>query len=416
MTEIHNFQIEDRKIGTGHPCYIIAEISCNHNGNMEEAKAIIQEAAKAGADAVKLQTYTPDTITRNFQTQPKGTMWEKTDLHSLYQKAYTPWEWYGELKQEANRHNLQIFSSPFDETAVDFLVDQSVPALKIASFEVVDTKLLEKAAKTNLPIIISNGMTDYLELKEAVDTLRYHGCEQLAILHCNSGYPADFDECNLNTIPAIESLFGCVTGLSDHTLFENSKTLKNPLAHIAPLEAVKLGAKIIEVHLQLDRAQAKDLFEKNEGGFDWAFSREPAELAKMISMIRTFEKQGKVSYNSPQDETAALRTHGNICFEPTQKELASRKMRPSLWITQDMNAGDTFKFSAENKVNGNFDSIRPGGGLHIRYADLIQGQKALRPLKAGQPMNWSMIDLKTLENPKVSSSEQNLNKAANSGQ
>ncbi|MCD8525630.1 MAG: N-acetylneuraminate synthase family protein [Alphaproteobacteria bacterium] len=238
-----NFSIQNRKIGPGQPCYIIAEISCNHEGDIEEARAIIKAAADCGADAVKLQTYKPDTITRNFQTKPKGTIWENTDLFSLYQKAYTPWEWYGELKKCADVHGLHIFSSPFDETAVDFLETQNVPAYKVASFEIVDTKLLQKVAATGKPVIISNGMTDYLELKEAVDTLRNAGVKDLAVLHCNSGYPAAFEEANLNTIPAIEKLFDCVTGLSDHTLFAEPTTYKDALAHITAFEAVKKGAK-----------------------------------------------------------------------------------------------------------------------------------------------------------------------------
>lgn len=266
-----NFSIENRKIGPGEPCYIIAEISCNHDGDIDEARAIIKAAAEAGADAVKLQTYKPETITRNFQTRPKGTIWENTDLFSLYQKAYTPWEWYGELKKCADEHGLHIFSSPFDETAVDFLETQNVPAYKVASFEVVDIKLLQKVAATGKPIIISNGMTDYLELKEAVDTLRRAGVKDLAVLHCNSGYPAAFDEANLNTIPAIEKLFECVTGLSDHTLFADPTTYTDALAHVTAFEAVKKGAKIIEVHLMLDRTKARALMEKKRGRVRLAF-------------------------------------------------------------------------------------------------------------------------------------------------
>ncbi|MEE3322566.1 MAG: N-acetylneuraminate synthase family protein, partial [Pseudomonadota bacterium] len=191
-------KIADRNIGKDAPCYIIAEVSCNHEGNKEEAIRIIKAAAEGGADAVKIQTYTADTISRNFDTRAEGTIWEHLDLHGLYSKAETPWDWSRDLKAYANELGLHFFSSPFDETAVDFLVNEvGVPCLKIASFEVVDTKLLQKCARTGLPIILSNGMTDFAELDEAVRTLKQAGCKDLAILHCNSGYPAAFSEANL---------------------------------------------------------------------------------------------------------------------------------------------------------------------------------------------------------------------------
>lgn len=386
---MNNFKIQNRLIGKDQPCYIIAEISCNHEGNIEEAKAIIRAASECGADAVKLQTYTADTMTRDFNTKPKGTIWEKTDLYSLYQKAYTPWEWYDELQKCADSFGLHLFSSPFDETAVDFLETQNVPAYKVASFEIVDTKLLQKVAATGKPVIISNGMTDYLELKEAVDTLRAAGVKDLAVLHCNSGYPAAFDEANLNTIPAIEKLFGCVTGLSDHTLFANPVTYADPLAHITAFEAVKKGAKIIEVHLMLDRTKARSLMEKNEGGFDWPFSREPLELKKTIDLIRAYEAGETIPYDTELEKSVAASTHGSVCFEPTPREIASRAARPSLWVVADIKAGEPLKFCGGKP--GNFDSIRPGGGLHIRYADMLDGTKAARNLKAGEPLEWDMV-------------------------
>lgn len=386
-----SFSIQNRRIGPGEPCYIIAEISCNHEGDIAEARAIIQAAAEAGADAVKLQTYKPETITRNFQTRPKGTIWENTDLFSLYQKAYTPWEWYGELKKCADEHGLHIFSSPFDETAVDFLETQDVPAYKIASFEVVDIKLLQKVAATGKPVIISNGMTDYLELKEAVDTLRDAGVKNLAVLHCNSGYPAAFDEANLNTIPAIEKLFDCVSGLSDHTLFADPAAYTDALAHVTAFEAVKKGAKIVEVHLMLDRSKARALMEKNEGGFDWPFSREPQELKKTVGLIRAYEAGQDTPYETELEKKIAASTHGTVCFEPTPRELASRNARPSLWVVEDVKAGQALIFCGGKA--GNFDSIRPGGGLHIRYADMLDGMLAARDLKAGEPLQWDMVRL-----------------------
>lgn len=388
---MRHFKIHDRIVGGDAPAYVIAEISCNHEGDIEEAKAIIDAAAGAGADAVKLQTYTADTMTRNFGTRAEGTIWQDIDLHGLYQKAYTPWEWYKTLKSYASDRGIHIFSSPFDETAVDFLEEQEVPVYKIASFEIVDTKLLEKVAATGKPVIISNGMSDYLELKEAVDTLRQSGCKDLAVLHCNSGYPADFSEANLKTIPAIERLFDCVAGVSDHTLFFDPDLYTDPLAHVTPFEAVKQGAKIVEVHLMLDRAKARRLMERKEGGFDWPFSREPQELAKTIQMIRSYERGETASYDNPLEQRAAELTHGDISFAPTAREISSRKTRPSLWVVEDIKAGEKLRFCGGR--DGNFDSIRPAGGLHIRYADLLEGTVAARSLKAGEPLSWDMVEM-----------------------
>lgn len=270
-----NFKIGDRLVGQDAPCYIIAEVSCNHNGDFNEACKIIEAAGKAGADAVKLQTYTADTITRNYKGMLEGTMWAGIDLHALYEKAHTPWEWHKDLKKVAEDNGLQLFSSPFDETAVDFLVEQDVPVLKVASFEAVDTKLLEYMAQTGKPIIVSNGMTDFLEMKESIDVLRSAGAQDIALLHCNSGYPAAFHEVNLATIPVIGELFNCVTGLSDHTLFADHENKTEPAAHIAPVESVKFGAKIIEVHLMLDRNHSRALFEKNKGDMTGPFRGNP---------------------------------------------------------------------------------------------------------------------------------------------
>lgn len=385
-------KILDRKIGAGHPCYIIAEVSCNHEGNLHEAKRIIKAAADGGADAVKIQTYTADTISRNFDTRAEGTIWEHLDLHGLYSKAQTPWEWTHQLKIYANELGLHFFSSPFDETAVDFLVDEiDVPCLKIASFEVVDTKLLEKCAKTGLPIIMSNGMTTFLEMDEAVRTLRDNGCENLAILHCNSGYPAAFSEANLQTISVINFFYNVPVGLSDHTLFADHDTYEKPMAHVTPVQAVKMGASIVEVHLTTDRDAARALFDKDEGGFDWPFSMNPDEFKLMVDMIRHFEQEGDVQFSSDDEKAMANLAVGEVCFTPTAKELESKKARPSLWVTRDIKKGETFKFAAEDKGHGNFDSIRPGGGLHIRFTDLIDGKIASCDINAGVPLQWKHI-------------------------
>lgn len=387
---MRTFRIQDRVIGDNHPTYIIAEVSCNHEGDFDEARRIIEAAAKAGADAVKFQTYTADTISRNFGTRPKGTIWESMDLYKLYDKAHTPWDWTRDLISVARDNGLHFFSSPFDETAVDFLVECDVPVLKAASFEVVDTKLLQHMAKTGLPIIMSNGMTDFLEMEESVRTLRDAGAKDLALLHCNSGYPAAFAEANLHTIPAIAEIFDVVTGLSDHTLFFDADNYDTPLAHVTPVESVRFGARIIELHLMMDRAHARALFDKKEGGYDWPFSREPAELAKLISMIRHFEKTGEIHYETQKERDAAAATHGRVCFDPTPKEMNSRNLRPSLWAVADIKAGQPLRFAALDR-SGNFDSIRPAGGLHVRFTDLIEGKNAARDIKAGEALTWDMI-------------------------
>ncbi len=390
---IKPFKIKDRLIGVDHPAYIIAEISCNHNGKYEEAVKIIEASAQAGADAVKLQTYTADTITRDFKTKPVGSIWEEIDLYSLYQKATTPWEWQPKLKKLADNLGIHLIASPFDETAVDFLVNEvQIPALKIASFEAVDTKLLQKMAATNLPIIMSNGMMFYEELMEAVLTLQNAGTEKLTLLQCNSGYPATFEDANLNTMAVMKQIFGVNVGLSDHTLFADTKNYQNSMPHITPLEAVKKGATIIEVHVMMDREESKLLMEKGIGGFDWPFSRNPAELKKMIDTIREYENKGSYQYNQ-EEQKLADKTLGTVCFKPTDKELSSRNARPSLWIVKDIKKGEKFKFAAENKKDGNFDSIRPSGGLHIRFADLIDGKIATRDLKISEMLSWDMVEI-----------------------
>ncbi len=389
---MRRIKIADKTIGDDAPCYVIAEVSCNHNGDYDEARRIIEAAAMAGADAVKLQTYTADTITRDFKGALEGTIWAGMDLHKLYNDAHTPWSWHEELAKVAADKGLHLFSSPFDETAVDFLMEQNVPAFKVASFEAVDNKLMEYIAKTGKPVIVSNGMTDFLEMKEAVDTLRGGGARDLAILHCNSGYPADFAEANLKTIPAIRELFGCPAGLSDHTLFIDAENKAGAAAHIAPVEAVKLGAKVLEVHLMMDRAEARALFEKGKGGFDWPFSREPDELKRAIEMIRAVEAGEDVVYDTEDERKAAESARGEVCFEPTKRELDSRPARPALWIVEDIKMGELFRFAGGR--DGNVDSIRPGnGGLHMRFADFIDGRKAARDLQAGAPLTWDMIKI-----------------------
>lgn len=395
-----NFKIENREIGAGQPCYIIAEVSCNHEGDLTEARRIVEAAAVAGCDAAKIQTYTADTISRNFKTKPKGTIWEKLDLYNLYAKAHTPWSWHKELQKVADDNGIHLFSSPFDETAVDFLEEMDAPVYKVASFEIVDIKLLEKIAATGKPVIMSSGMSTFQELDEAVNTLRRCGVTDLALLKCNSGYPGNFSEANLATIPVMAELFDCVVGLSDHIIFVDSQIdqCRLPLAHVTPLEAVKLGAKLLEVHLTIDRDKARALMENNTGGFDWPFSRTPDEMKKTVDLIRAFEAGEDISYETALEKEMAQKAVGEVSFDPTEREIASRGIRPSLWVVEDVKAGQVFKFAGSK--SGNFDSIRPGGGLHIRYADFIDGRKAVRDIAEGEPLSWDMIEINSASDKK----------------
>ncbi len=340
----------NRKIREGHPVYIIAEMSANHSQDFNKAVKIIEAAKEAGADAVKLQTYRPDTITidcNNEYFRIKGTMWEGKTLYELYGEAYTPWEWQPKLKQVADKLGLHLFSSPFDHTAVDFLEDMNVPAYKVASFELVDLTLLRKIAETGKPIIMSTGMATLSEIDEAVQTVRNAGAKQIALLKCTSAYPALPEEANLNTIPHLSQAFGVVAGLSDHTL-----------GSAVAIASVALGACIVEKHFTVSRKDA---------GPDNFFSMEPKEFKSMVEDIRTVEKAlGKVSY------------------EITDKQKASRVFRRSLFAVKDIRKGEKF-------TEGNIRSIRPGYGLHTRYLKAVLGRKTKKNIKKGTPLQWDLI-------------------------
>jgi N-acetylneuraminate synthase len=340
-------EISGRRIGPGNPTYIIAEMSANHAGKYESAVAIIEAASAAGADAVKLQTYTPDTITLDSDAPDfviRGTPWDGRRLYDLYADAYTPWEWQPKLKQVADRLGLHLFSSPFDESAVTFLEQMGVPAYKIASFEIVDIPLMRRVAATKKPVIVSTGMATLAEIEEAVATLRDSGCTEVALLKCTSAYPAPPDEMNLRCLPVLASAFGVPVGLSDHT----------PGATV-PTAAVALGATIVEKHLTLSRA---------DGGPDASFSMEPAEFRELVSSIRTVE-----------------RALGRVQFGPGEHEVESRALRRSLYVIRDIRAGDLL-------TRENVRSIRPGRGLHPRHLCEVLGKPARRDVARGTPLDW----------------------------
>lgn len=343
-------EIAGRRIASDQPPYIIAELSANHNGKLETALEIIEEAHKAGADAIKLQTYRPDTITLNSDSDDfkiKGGLWDGRTLYELYEEAHMPWEWHRPLFEHAKKLGITIFSSPFDTTAVDLLEELGAPAYKIASFEAIDLPLIEYVARTGKPMIISTGMADVEEIQEAIDAAKGAGCRQLAILQCVSGYPAPAEDYNLRTIPDMIDRFGLVTGLSDHTL-DNTTAITS----------VALGASIIEKHFTLDR---------NGGGPDDSFSLEPKELAALCSDSKTAWKAlGDVNYGRKSSEK------GNIQF------------RRSLYFVKDLKAGEKI---TEDAVR----SVRPGFGLSPRYYCQVIGCTVVKDLKFGTPLSWDVI-------------------------
>ncbi|SFM81853.1 pseudaminic acid synthase [Marinobacter pelagius] len=343
--------IAGRKIGQSHPPYIIAELSANHNGKLETALKIIEQAAKSGADAVKLQTYRPDTITLDSDADEfklKGGLWDGRTLYELYEEAHMPWEWHKPLFEHARKVGIPVFSSPFDATAVDLLEDLNAPAYKIASFEAVDLPLIRYVASTGKPMIISTGMADAEEIEEAIAAARDGGCRELAILHCVSGYPAPAEDYNLRTIGDMIERFGLVTGLSDHTL-DNTTAIAS----------VVLGASIIEKHFTLDR---------NGGGPDDSFSLEPADLAALCL-----------------DSKTAWKALGNVDYGRKSSEQGNAQFRRSLYFVEDLEAGAVIGAEAVR-------SVRPGFGLAPKFMDDVIGKRVNRDVRKNTPVKADVIE------------------------
>ena len=349
--ENRHIQICDRRIGPGQPVYIIAELSANHHQDFERAARLVDAAKDAGADAIKLQTYTPDTITiqsdRDEFRIGGGTIWDGRSLYELYGEAFTPWEWQPKLKQMANNAGLTLFSSPFDESAVDFLEQMDVPAYKVASFELVDLPLIQKMAATRKPLIMSTGMATAQEIDEALAAARQAGATEIALLKCTSAYPSAAEEMNLRTIPEIARNFNVPAGLSDHTT-----------GIAVPVAAAALGACIIEKHLTLSRA---------DRGPDSAFSLEPDEFRTMVDAVRFAQK--------------AL---GTAQFGPSPREQASLAFRRSLFVVEDVKTGEIF-------TTKNVRSIRPAHGLHTRHLPAILGRRAACEIERGTPLRWDLV-------------------------
>ena len=342
--------INGRTIGPGHSTYIIAEMSANHNQDYEQAVKLIAAAKDAGADAVKLQTYKPETMTIDCDTEDfriKGTIWAGRNLFELYGEAYTPWEWQPKLKAVADELGIDLFSTPFDFTAVDLLESMDIPVFKVASFENVDIPLMRRIAQTGKPIIMSTGMATLAEIDEAVGTIRGENNNQLALLKCTSAYPAPPEEMNLRTIGHLADAFGVPAGLSDHTLGTD-----------VAVAAVAMGACILEKHFTLSR---------DIPGPDSSFSLEPRELASMIMSVRTVEQ-----------------AVGQVHYGVTEEEEKSRAYRRSLFVVEDVKAGELF-------TEKNVRCIRPAYGLHTRYMDQVIGSRATQDIARGTPLAWNLV-------------------------
>ncbi len=344
-------KINNKKIGDGNPCFIVAEISGNHNQSFERAKKLVEEACKIGVDAVKIQTYTPDTLTidssKNWFQVKINPAWKGKTLYELYKEAYTPWEWQPELKKMAESYGVPLFSTAYDDTSIDFLEKMGVSAYKIASFELIDLELLKKVASTKKPVILSRGVASLEEIELALSTLRENGASEIAVLHCVSSYPAKPEEMNLATIPDMKKRFNVVAGLSDHSLGIS-----------VAVASVALGASIIEKHFTLGRA---------DGGVDAAFSLELEELKELIKSVRDVEKAiGKASYRIGKKEAE------NIIF------------RRSLFVIKDIKAGEEFN-------RENVRCIRPGYGVAPKFLPEILGKKAIKDIEKGTPLNWDLI-------------------------
>ncbi|MFK4390851.1 pseudaminic acid synthase [Peribacillus frigoritolerans] len=349
---MNDINLEGRLVGPNHPPFIIAEMSGNHNQSLERALEIVEAAAKAGAHALKIQTYTADTMTLNidngeFNIDDKNSLWNENNLYKLYQQAYTPWEWHKPIFERCRELGLIPFSTPFDETAVDFLEQFNIPMYKIASFENNDIPLIKKVASTGKPMIISTGMATLAELDETVRSARDAGCKNIILLKCTSTYPATPKNTNISMIPHMQELFDCQVGLSDHTM-----------GIAVSVASVALGATVIEKHFTTSRA---------DGGVDAAFSMEPNEMKALVV-----------------DTEKAWQALGHIIYGPTEEERKSMKFRRSIYIVKDLKAGDIL-------TKENLRVIRPGYGLAPKYYEHLLGKKLDKEIKAGTPADWSIL-------------------------
>lgn len=345
-------EIGDKVISNESPVYIVAEMSGNHNMDFERAKEIIYRSKCAGADAVKIQTYTADTITLDCDNEffkiKHGTLWDGETLYSLYQKAYTPWEWQAELFKYAHEVGIELFSSPFDKSAVDFLEKIGVKAYKVASFEINDIPLLQRIARTGKPIIIATGIAELADIELAINTCKKEGNNKIILLKCTSAYPTPYDEVNINMLKTLRQTFGCIVGVSDHTF-----------GSVVPILSVGMGGKMIEKHVTLKRS---------DGGTDAEFSMEMCEFENMCKQVRIAEQ-----------------AMGIERYYLTESQKMERHFSRSLFVTENIKSGDIL-------TDDNIRSVRPGDGMHTKYFSQIIGKKVNRDIEKGTPMEWKYID------------------------
>lgn len=376
MEQLSPITIQNRRIGPGHPCFIVAELSGNHHQRYEEAAELVKAAKEAGADAVKLQTYTPDTLTLNSdkkwflvkgKEQPES--WQKKNLYQLYQEGYTPWEWQPKLKELAESLGLILFSTPFDATAVDFLEKIDVPCYKVASYEAIHIPLLKKIAQTGKPVIMSIGFASQDEAELAIHTLRENGSTDIVVLHCVTAYSDTprFEYTNLRTIMDIRERFRVISGFSD-----NNAGIKIPV-----IAAVVAGAKVIEKHFILDRSK---------GGVDARFSIEPKELAQMIKIIRKAEREGREVLREFVSEEEIQKALGQVHYGPaSSQEQENTFFRPSIWVKKDVKKGDIF-------TTENIRVARPSAGLPPKFFEAVLGKRAAHNIEAATPLSWDLIE------------------------
>lgn len=367
--------------------YLIAELSCNHEGDLNELFELIQIAKELKIDCVKIQSYLPNTISSDFKIT-SNTIWKNIKLKNIYNFAHTPRDWHEKIIEYCKKLEINLFTTVYSESDLKFIKKFKFNRLKIASFELSDLNLIDQVSKNSKDVLISNGMSYFYEIENAFRLIKRNNSWP-TILHCNSGYPAKFDELDLSSIPFLKNYFKTKIGFSDHTLFENVEKLSNIEPWIAPLSAVYLGAELIEFHLIKDRAKSKNLFENKKGGFDWAFSKEKNEIEELIQNIKNINQKDFLDILSKKHLKLFNKMKGKVKLSPSKRELETLKYKPSLWTTKKIKKGEKLKFGYSKSCN--FDSLRPSQGLDLKFFKFINGKRASKDLTNSHPLKLNDI-------------------------